>query len=468
MLGFASRLPARIILALVAFALLSTAILSQPAKRLSDFDQSFYLTIAYDLDRYGVFSNGVFDTIDSTQAMPAPGMFFVPLYPVLVLAAMKLDRRFATAAACSIESNHGHRDEATCDLYARPMLIIHALLLALGVLAVAMAGEMIFQSRAVFWLAGALATASLATEADIFSFVMTESLTFALYSLSTLAMVVAWKSGRARNFLLAGCVLGLLCLTRPSFLVLAPVLVILTLFGAWLSGTPQKSAWAHVLTFALAFSVVLGAWVTRNVVSVGKTALTEEYGSAVLIERFAYNDMTPREFAQAFPYCTPGLGDQAFDLIYGRDSMHRFVYHTTDSFFHVGRGRRDALVQEHGRLDPLIGGIVREEMQARWWRHLLVSIPLAWCGMWVGWLWALGLIPLFGWACMRAVRQRQPQLLFYAAPALVMLALHAAVANHYTRYNLPLIGPLAVGAAWIMWTWIAARHSRSPALAPER
>jgi hypothetical protein len=31
-----------------------------------------------------------------------------------------------------------------------------------------------------------------------------------------------------------------------------------------------------------------------------------------------------------------------------------------------------------------------------------------------------------------------------------MLALHAAVANHYTRYNLILIGPFAAGAAWIM------------------
>jgi hypothetical protein len=30
-----------------------------------------------------------------------------------------------------------------------------------------------------------------------------------------------------------------------------------------------------------------------------------------------------------------------------------------------------------------------------------------------------------------------------------MLALHAVVANHYTRYNLILIGPFAVGAAWI-------------------
>ena len=120
----------------------------------------------------------------------------------------------------------------------------------------------------------------------------------------------------------------------------------------------------------------------------GKWGLTEEYGSAVLIERFAYNDMTAWEIMLAFPYCTPGIGDIAFDQVYGKDSMHRFVYHTRDSFFHVGRGRRDTLVKEYGRLDPLIAGIVLDEMRTNWWRHLLVSIPLGWCGMWVGWLWS--------------------------------------------------------------------------------
>jgi hypothetical protein len=346
------------------------------------------------------------------------------------------------------------------------MLLIHALLLALGVLAIATAGELMFGRRSVLWIAGFLATGSLATEADIFSFVMTESLTFSLYSFTALALVLGWKTARTRYFVLAGCLLGFLCLTRPSFLVLVPVASALILLNGWLSDRRQKSMWTHVIAFAVTFAVVLGAWVTRNAVSVGKIGVSEEYGSAVLIERFAYNDMTAREFVTAFPYCTPGIGDLAFDLIYGTDSMHRFVFHTRDSFFHVGRGRRDALVKEHGKLDPLIGGIVGEEMRTNWWRHLLVSIPLGWCGMWVGWLWSLALIPLFCWGCVRAVQRRKPLLLFYAAPALVMLALHALVANHYTRYNLILIGPYSVGAAWLIRDWIANWRSRARAGAP--
>jgi hypothetical protein len=130
--------------------------------------------------------------------------------------------------------------------------------------------------------------------------------------------------------------------------------------------------------------------------------------------------------------------------------MERFVYYTPRSFFHVGRLHRDKLVEAHGRLDPLIGQMIRNEMRGRWWRYLLVSLPLAWCGLWTGGLVAFVLVPLFACACVAAVRRSRPLFLFYAAPAVVMLGLHAAVANHYTRYNLILIGPFSVGAAWMM------------------
>src|SRR4029450_6813265 len=92
----------RILLGLLSFAILVTAITSQRPKALNDFDQSFYVMIAYDLDRHGVFSNGVFDNVDSTRQAPPSGMFFVPGYPRLILAAMKLDARFAKAVECSV------------------------------------------------------------------------------------------------------------------------------------------------------------------------------------------------------------------------------------------------------------------------------------------------------------------------------------------------------------------------------
>src|SRR5215467_14078704 len=119
----------KVLLGLLAFVVLATAIIIRPSKTLSDFDQSFYLTIAYDLDHYGIFSNGVFDNVDSTHQVPPPGMFFVPGYPLVVLAAMKLDTRFAKAAECSVMAVNEDKEATDCEAYERPVRIIHAALL---------------------------------------------------------------------------------------------------------------------------------------------------------------------------------------------------------------------------------------------------------------------------------------------------------------------------------------------------
>jgi hypothetical protein len=445
---------ARLLLGFIAFLILGALIVSRPVRNLQDFDQPFYVTLAYDLDRYGVFSNGPFSKPDDTMMPPPAGMFFGPVYPVMLAGLMKLDARFADAVRCSVEANRGHRDIATCDPYDLPPRLLNALLLAIAAVAVASAAELIFPYGAIFALTGAFALLALACEANSFSYVMTESAIFSIYSLFMLATALAWTTGRARHFVLSGLVLGVLSLTKPSYLVLCPLVGVPGLaYLRWSAKASWRQAAGRVLAFGLAFSVVIGAWVGRNAVSVGKLGFTEEYGAAVLIERFAYNDMTASEFFQAFPYCTPGLGDLAYDIVYGTDSMRRFTYHTTGSFFHVGRGRRDALVAQNERLDPLIGGIIRDELSANWWRHLLVSIPLAWCGMWAGWIASLVLIPLFVWACVRCARTRQPLFLLYAAPAVAMLGLDALIGNHYTRYNLILIGPYAVGAAAVVSSW---------------
>jgi len=438
-----------------AFAVLSFMILQSPAWKLRDFDQIFYVSIAYDLDKYGVFSNGPFAAVDSTVARPSPGMFFGPVYPALVLAAMKLDGRFATAVRCSVEADRGHRNEASCEAYAAPMRLINACLLLIGLIAVACAAEVILERKSAFFVAGLLALAALAAQREyIFSYVMTESAIFAIYGVVALLILLGWKTGQTRYFIFGGAALGILCLTKPSFVILFPVIAALSVFYARrLSKKPRLNTGRCVLGFSLAFAIVLGLWVARNALSVGKFGLTEEYGAAVLIERFAYDDMTAREFWLAFPYCVPGVGDVVFDRVYGTDSMHRLVYQTPGSFFHVGRERRDTLVRDHARLDPLIGAIVLDEMRARWWRYLLVGIPLAWCGMWAGWVISLILVPAFVIACVRAFATGQPLFLLYAAPAITMLALHAAVGNHYTRYNQILIDPYAVAAAFIATSW---------------
>src|ERR1700722_10545780 len=169
--GFSTRVG----LFVLALALLGALIVTKPARNLQDIDQPFYVTLAYDLDRYGVFSNGPFSGIDDTATTPAPGMFFGPVYPALVATGMKLDPRFAAAVRCSVEANRGHRDITTSDPYDLPMRLLNALLLAIAVVAIAAAAELIFRRRAVFLLAGLCVLVALACEASAFSYIMAES-----------------------------------------------------------------------------------------------------------------------------------------------------------------------------------------------------------------------------------------------------------------------------------------------------
>src|SRR5262245_42279450 len=202
---------ARILFAVAVAAIVWLAVAAHPAKRMVDFDHSFYLTIAYDLDRHGVFSNGVFDSVDSTVASPPPGMFFAPLYPALIAGAMKVDARFARAVACTVEADHKKHELEICEIYPWPMQIIHVLLLTLGILAIALSGEMIFSRPSVFYLGGSLAAIAVALEAELFSYIMTESVWLSLFSLTMCAFVLALKTWRPRHFVLAGALLGILC-----------------------------------------------------------------------------------------------------------------------------------------------------------------------------------------------------------------------------------------------------------------
>ena len=154
-------LGSRLALGVFAFGLLGLLIARQPAWKLTDFDQHFYTKLAYDLDKYGVFSNGPFNSVDSTITAPAPGMFFGPAYPVLVLAAMKLDQRFADAVRCSVEAHRKHRDENTCEAYLTPIRLMNAFLLSIGVIAVGTAAELIFRRRLISVFAGTLALTAL-------------------------------------------------------------------------------------------------------------------------------------------------------------------------------------------------------------------------------------------------------------------------------------------------------------------
>jgi len=175
----------------------------------------------------------------------------------------------------------------------------------------------------------------------------------------------------------------------------------------------------------------------------------------------ALNQMTLREGLLAFPYCVPQIGRSMIKRLGATDDVRSFEWDRPGSFFEIGSAKYGQAVSTYGRLDPVVSQVIGGEMRRDWWRHLLVTVPLAWCGLWAGQSWGLVFIPLAAVGLAAALKQRNGLLLVYFVPVLTMVALHAFAANGNTRYNLALIGPVTVGALFavtVCWDWLRRRR----------
>ena len=441
--------------AAAVFVFLTVTLLTREPPAIEGFDQGFYLTIAYDLDRHHTYTNGIFGPAGSETEAPPPGMFFMPLYPMLEWALMQVDARYAAAIACANQIRYHRADHKPCVPYSRPMMIVHALLLTIGIMAIGFAARLMLASPWALPVTAAIATLGIFSHATLFSYMMTELLAFCLYSLATLAFLLAVQRGALRYFAFAGVLTALVGLARPSFLALAPLFILLFVLQRWPFRRSAIPA-ARIALFALCFGLTLLPWATRNAISVGKFGLTEEYGPQQIVERFGYNKMTLREGLMAFPAALPQIGVSLTGALFGTEGMRRFGWSEPDGFYVTGMERRHRLIAEHGRIGPVIVPLVLAELRENWWKWILTTIPIAWCGLWVGQLWGLVLIPIFAGVAVSAIRRGNSLFLLYAIPALAMGLLHGALANHNVRYNIGFIGPISIAAAYVV-LWAAYR-----------
>ena len=437
------------------FAFFANTLLSRDTKPLLDYDQAFYHSIAFDLHRHNVYSNGVWMPPGNEGRPPAPGMMYMPLYPLMIWGSMQIDKRFAAAIACVNQLRQDRSPQSSCENYNRPMMILHALFLSIGILAIALAAQWITSSPWLFPLTLLIATLGAFSHANLLSYMMTESLTLCLYSLAMLAFIAVVTTPRPILFALSGATLGLLVLTRPSFLALAVLLPALLMFRHWSNGK-AGSLIARILLFLVCFEAVLLPWQTRNYLSVGKFGLSEEYGAFNIIVRFGYNQMPLAVGLIAFTAALPQIGVPMTSALFGNDTPKPGWGWTDDTLYGAGGRKAFELRGTYGRLDPIIYRVVADELRENWWRHLLTTIPIAWTGLWIGQTWGLLLIPIFGVVLLHQLRRRQYLLIYYSAPALAMIIAHAAFANHAVRFNIGFIGPVSIAATLFLFHGVVA------------
>ncbi len=418
-------------------------------------DSLAYLSIAKDIVDKGVFTDGKFEGAGIANGPHGEGMFFAPLYPVFVAGAMVVDPTFYESVSCHLSENVNYQ---TCSQTMGVLKLIQILMETLALWLIWMIGFTLTQSYRVGWVSMLIAGIS-----RVYGYhtadVMTENLVFPLFSAASLFSILAWQRKSKVLWGVSGVFLGLLALTRPSFPYLFYVSIpILFLFVFYVGRQSIKFALSVVLFFVTGYVLVISPWIIRNGLVLNQYALSGGYSSYILVQRVAYNQMTIKEWAYSFVYSFPDFGDKLAQKLFGQECCDRLSYSDPKGFYEIGNGElREVTLQQAGSVKNHLSFLIKSEIFPHIFKHSVVTLSLAWKGVWIQKYWGLITILLFIPAIIMAWRLRWIEFFILAFPPWFMLGFHAFTSVNVVRYNFILIPCLSVSAAYVV-VWMVDKY----------
>jgi hypothetical protein len=319
---------------------------------------------------------------------------------------------------------------------------------------------------------------------------------------ASLALALAFSRRKLAWFALAGLLLGILALIKAAILY-----VFVGVVGVWLAiNLLQKSrllaTGCELVILTAAFSCVVGPWMYRNLVEIGKLEISQRAG-VVLMYRALHNLMTPGEYIGAFYAWAPPRLQPTVGKILGftpadlqrngrlrrlNDDLHSDFAADDVSAEHAGRpdlaisfywqaralreraegelaaeGRTDA--ESEIEADALLKRRALSVFREHPWRALATTIPFVWRG-------SLRTFPILVIALCFALRYRRYDLAAFALPALGIVLEYALFTHFIPRYGEPADAVSIIvflGLLTMIWQEYRARQSLQtvPASAPQ-
>ncbi len=236
--------------------------------------------------------------------------------------------------------------------------------------------------------------------------------------------------------------MSLAALVRPSYIYLYYALFIfLPAYLIFLRNVSPRKTAAVSLTFLVPFCSLVLPWMLRNLEYYGVFDVSVGYGSSVLIERVAFNMMTWREFLVSWIYWLPDFGDNLAAFLFAPEYWRRLDFFHPEGFYLVGNSEFKNTINSLASTGPeRLRILIGEYILAEPFKHVIVTLALAWRGMLVGKYFSLfGVAALFPALRLLKKRHEIDKLLAFAFPFFFMLGFNAFVSVNPARYNVPLV-----------------------------
>ena len=413
------------------------------------FDAVRYLNYSVNVYEHGVF--GLSQPGASGEPSPARGN--TPLYAAFLAAVYRLDGTPVDQLRCFIEQAAGACTHGFGAVRAAQL-----------VLAVA--------SLTCIWFAGWVLTGSAvgAWAAALFAYVsdqlgyyantlLTENVSILLCALMTLAICKTVHGG-LRWYGVLGLSAGLLVMARPEFIYLAYAFIAVAIVRAL--ALRRASAWREGCLVVLAIALIVAPWLVRNRIAFGDASLTEAYAGPTLAQRVAYNRMSAKELGAAFVYWFPDFGDTLAKRVFPADAYAKLDFGPA-SYANDGVALHRDLVAKTGAQGDVLKTLIVEEVVRHPVKHALVTVALAWRGIFVAKLWGVAGLTAFVFIGLK----RKPPwrlLALASAPAWFMLMFYAAVSVSIPRYSVCFIPVFALALGVVTaraCAGIGARRTRA-------
>lgn len=296
-------------------------------------------------------------------------------------------------------------------------------------------------------------------------------------------------------FVLLGAVLGCLVLTRAIFFYFVFMVFLLFIYLFYKRNfTNRKYFIKGLLSFLLAYTLIIGSWMIRNFIYFKDTTISLR-GGVVMSIRANYNMMNKKEFWGSFLYWMPEstIRNKLFNRFYSKNGDLVSLNRSNPSGYYCSPDEEWAkLLREYSELKNGPQMAERElrkramkNILAHPLRHIATTFPFAWRGHFVErgyklnvpfsinirsnfvvnilYFTSLFFIAFIGW------KKKNWPLFAFCLPAIYLFAAHSFLTHSESRFNIPLI-PIIVASFlisidFIISYWKGLKSSDSNALA---